>query len=316
MLFAAFFLLVAKHEIREINPPNLSKAHLGKKVIFYCLGRSGSPQMKVEKVGDKVIAHNYGHGGAGWTLAPGGVEHVNTMFEKFTRGSVTKDTPITIIGAGCLGLFTAYDLVKRGYTNITIIADKFDNLASYEAGGLLAPIFMRNDPESQKKMDKIGIEGYRFYANIAHGRDPIIRGGAIICPAYFDSREESGLEPYVGEVMQPAKDVIVKFKKGAVREMVVYDDAIFIDTAKMMAFLADYLRDKVKVVKAEIYSFAEVKDKYIFNCAGLGAKTLYKDDAAAAVQGHLITLRNQNPEDLKYMMLASWGRGKQSLDKK
>jgi len=29
----------------------------------------------------------------------------------------------------------------------------------------------------------------------------------LITPAYFSTRENSGLEPYVGKVMQPAKDV-------------------------------------------------------------------------------------------------------------
>jgi len=38
---------------------------------------------------------------------------------------------------------------------------------------------------------------------------------AVIVPLYFDNRKESGLEPYVGKVMQPAKEVILDYVEGS-----------------------------------------------------------------------------------------------------
>jgi len=35
--------------------------------------RHGSPKLSVEKIGDQIVAHDYGHGGSGWTLATGSV---------------------------------------------------------------------------------------------------------------------------------------------------------------------------------------------------------------------------------------------------
>ena len=31
--------------------------------------RAAGPRLDVEKVGDKVVVHNYGHGGSGWSLS-------------------------------------------------------------------------------------------------------------------------------------------------------------------------------------------------------------------------------------------------------
>ena len=77
---------------------------------------------------------------------------------------------------------------------------------------------------------------------MARGTHQDFKLGAIVVPSYFENREESGLEPYVGKVMQPAKDVILDFGTGTTRKMVAYDDGIFIDTAVMMINLTAYLK--------------------------------------------------------------------------
>jgi glycine/D-amino acid oxidase-like deaminating enzyme len=138
-------------DVRKITPPKLESTHLGQKILCHRPMRHGSPNMIVEQKDGKVIAHNYGHGGSGWTLGPGSASYVNNLLINFSGAADLKnDTPITIIGAGALGLFTAYDLVQRGFTNITIVAEKFDSLTSHNAGGLLAPVSMDNDPKMQK----------------------------------------------------------------------------------------------------------------------------------------------------------------------
>jgi hypothetical protein len=85
--------------------------------------------------------------------------------------------------------------------------------------------------------------------------------------------------------------------------MVAYDDGIFIDTAKMMTALTDYLKPRVNFVQKKVTSFSEIKDKFIINCTGLGAKGLNKDSKMISVQGHLIMLKDQNPVDLQHMIL-------------
>jgi D-amino-acid oxidase len=303
---------IQKTDIRKINPPKLDSAHLGQKILCFRPTREGSPNMSVESRGKQIIANNYGHGGSGWTLGPGAVRYVIDLLAAKMRekNMLKKDIPITIIGAGAIGLFSALELYERGYRNLTIVAKAFENLTSHRAGGLLAPVSMSNAPEVQPLIDKIGIEAYKFYKAIAEKKNPILKEGAVILPAYFQDREHSGLEPYVGKVMQPAKDVILDFKNGTRREVVAYDDGIFIDAPFMMKSLHKALEGKVFLIKKKIQDLQETKTPIIVNATGLGAKELVHDQNMVSVEGHLIMLEDQNPEDINYMILIYYPKGK------
>ncbi len=318
LLVAVFFLFNKGGETRKINPPKLDSLHLGEKIICYRPMRHGSPNMSIEKKGEKIIAHNYGHGGSGWTLGPGSANHViNLLLSSEHANDMKKDSPITIIGAGALGLFSGYYLEKMGYTDITIVAEKFESLTSHNAAGLLAPVSMDNDPKMQKIVDQIGIDAYKFYESIAQKKHDDFKEGAVVLPTYFENRADSGLEPYVGVVMKPAKDVVLDFGNGTTRNMVAYDDGIFIDTAKMMVGLSNHLKSKnIKFVQKKITSFDDVEGKFIINCSGLGAGNLNGDTLVVPVQGHLIMLREQVSADLKYMILVYFNEAKTKFGQK
>ncbi len=297
-------------DVRRITPPKLDNARLGKHVLCYRPLRKGSPNLSVETVGTTVVAHDYGHGGSGWTLGPGSAKYVVDLAQASPQGAaVAKDAPITVVGAGVIGLFTAYELVQRGYTNITVMAESFDDLTSHNAGGLLAPVSMDNNPEMQKTIDQIGIDAYKFYASIANGTQPDFKKGAVVVPAYFEDREHSGLEPYVGQVMQPAKDVVLDFGNGTTRPMVSYDDGIFMDTAVMMKELTDYLKPRVQFVQKKATDFTALGSPMVFDCTGLGAGALNDDAEMVSVQGHLVMLKDQVPADLQSMILVYFDEG-------
>lgn len=299
-------------EVRNITPPKIDAANIGKKILCYRPMRHGTPNLSLQKKNSKIIVHNYGHGGSGWTLAPGSAYYVNNLLLDSKDGSkIKKETAITIIGGGALGLFTAYDLAQRGFTNLTILAENFDDLTSHHAGGLFAPISMDNNPQMQKIVDKIGIDSYLVYASIGQKKHEFFKTGAAIIPAYFKNRDDSGLEAYVGKVIQPAKDVTLDFGNGTRRDVVVYDDGIFIDTYEMMNNLRQYLDNKgTKFVKKRVQSFEEIADKIIINCSGSGSKELNDDSNMEEIQGHLIMLKNQNPEYLQHMILFHFDEGK------
>jgi D-amino-acid oxidase len=152
---------------------------------------------------------------------------------------------------------------------------------------------------------------FMLYASIAQKRHKDFKDGAIIVPAYFTNREDSGLEPYVGKVMTPAKDIIIDFGNCTKRNMICYDDGIFIDTEKMMIGLREYLeKKKIKFVEKKVHSFAELKENFIINCTGLGSSELNRDVKMSSVQGHLIMLKDQNPKELQYMLLVYFNEGK------
>ena len=77
--------------------------------------------------------------------------------------------------------------------------------------------------------------------------------------------------------MQAAKDVIVDFGTGTRRNMVAYDDGIFIDTAIFMISLMEFLKPIAKFVTKKVNHFKEIDSKFVINCAGLGAGILNSD---------------------------------------
>ena len=303
MIITSSFAAMAQTEIRKINPPKLEKANIGRKILCHRPMRHGPPKMEVEEKNGKVIAHNYGHGGAGWTLAPAATFYVNNLLLNSSHSkNLEKDTEITIIGAGVIGLFTAYDLVEKGFSNINIIADKFDSLASHNAGAILAPYSMDNDPETKKIINQLANDSYKFYQSIVLKKHQHFKAGARIIPGYFENKDED-IEVYVGKVMKPAKSILLDFGNGTKRNMVVYDDAIFVDTLQIMDSITNYLKNKkVKFKQAKIYDFNEIDSKFIINCTGLGAKELNDDSKLESVQGHLITLKEQNSDNLQYLL--------------
>ncbi len=296
-------------EVHELEPPQVEVRNIKRKILCHRPMRRGAPAMFVEKKGKQTIIHNYGHGGSGWTIGPGCVNYVLDKWLADKKNSHAKDQPITVIGAGVIGLFTAFELHNRGYTNITIVADRFDALTSHNAGGLLAPVSMDNTPELQKVIDRIGIEAYRFFEGIAKGKNTQIKDGAVIVPSYFSTRKESGLEPYVNVVMRPAKDVEVRFVKKS-HKMVVYEDGIYIDTEKLIASITTFLKKAgVRFKKQHVKDISSVGMDTVFNCSGFGSKKLTNDANMVSVQGHLIMLKNQKTS-LPYMILVYLNKAK------
>jgi len=296
-------LATDQSQTRYLRAPALQEEHWGENVLCHRPMRYGSPKMGIEKKDQKIVVHNYGHGGSGWTLAPGCAKYVIDLFEQEKdNAQISQNTPINIIGAGALGLFTAHELVSRGYSNIVITAERFDDLVSHRAGGFLAPSTMDVDPNKQKIIDAICFEAYRFYAQIAQGEHKDFpASGALIMPIYL-KRDDTRLQAYEDVVMRKPQDVVVDFGNGKRYEMKVYDDGIFMDTNIMMNALTAFLRDKVQWVQKKIESFEELKEPCIFNCAGLGAQQINHDDAMVSVQGHLILLKDQSPTDMNYMI--------------
>jgi D-amino-acid oxidase len=79
--------------------------------------RPAGPRQDVERVGDKVVVHNYGHGGSGWSLSWGSADVV--VRKVLAEGSAQRE--VAVIGAGALGL-TAALTAQRAGLKVTIYA--------------------------------------------------------------------------------------------------------------------------------------------------------------------------------------------------
>ncbi len=91
--------------------------------ITVCLRpfRAAGPRLDVERVGDKVVVHNYGHGGSGWSLSWGSADIVVRQAIEALNARQDGSKDLAVIGCGALGL-TAAATGQRAGLRVTIYA--------------------------------------------------------------------------------------------------------------------------------------------------------------------------------------------------
>src|SRR5258707_229786 len=95
--------------------------------------RSAGPRLDVERVGDKTVVHNYGHGGSGWSLSWG------SSSIAVEQAMATGERNIAVIGCGALGLTSAI-LLQRAGAKVTIYAkERPPDVRSARATGSWTP---------------------------------------------------------------------------------------------------------------------------------------------------------------------------------
>src|SRR5258708_21352847 len=85
--------------------------------IAVCLRpfRPAGPRVEIERLGDTLVVHNYGHGGSGWSLSWGSSARAVRLAMQASPGEVA------VIGCGILGLTSAI-LAQRAGARVTIHA--------------------------------------------------------------------------------------------------------------------------------------------------------------------------------------------------
>lgn len=289
----------------HLTPPTVSENHIKEKIICIRAHRERIFQVSTQQVADKLICHNYGQGGAGWTFLFGCVNESIRQFEKhITEHSHFKNKPICVIGAGCYGLLTAIMLARKGYV-VHIIAKDTENIPSNKAAGFFFPRPRKSSTQHERSIfEERGMESYQTYVSIFQGTHHFIKSGPKLLPAYFGLDIDPGFAPYIAQgVMKAPEKVTIDFGNGKTYDAMEYH-TIFINTTAIMQELHRNISELgITITKTEINSFDEIEESIIFNCSGLGSRELTDDKRIVPVQGHLITLKDQPPMcELQYMI--------------
>jgi D-amino-acid oxidase len=107
--------------------------------ITVCLRpfRAQGPRIEVERIGDKLVVHNYGHGGSGWSLSWG--SGTLATEKAMAAGGDVAGHEVAVIGCGALGL-TAATLLQWAGARVTIYAkERFPEVRSARATGSWTP---------------------------------------------------------------------------------------------------------------------------------------------------------------------------------
>ena len=69
--------------------------------------RAAGPRLDVERVGDKTVVHNYGHGGSGWSLSWG------SSSLAVEKAMAAGERDVAVIGCGALGMTSCDSAAAR-----------------------------------------------------------------------------------------------------------------------------------------------------------------------------------------------------------
>lgn len=268
-----------------------------------------------QKFDEKLVVHNYGHGGAGVTLSWGTGE----LACRVVDASGEKD--VAVLGCGAVGLATARLLQERG-CRVTIVAkalppDTTSNIAGAQwfpvylfRRGQVLPDFMPRLVEASHIANRryqlmVGTHyGVRWLPNYVMGNDPMPEGGM------------HSLDSPIRDLIPEMHDLAPSENPFPYRYVRQFDTMLIEPNTYLPAVMQDFRIAGGQIEVREIHNLAELQNlpqKVVVNCTGLGAKTLFGDDELTPIKGQLTILLPQPeidyctlPEDL-YMFPRSDG---------
>jgi D-amino-acid oxidase len=307
---------------RHFAPVKVSRDRIIREVVGLRPYRPEGFVVEAERVGEKLLVHNYGHGGAGITLSWGTASLAVDLSRDFlsvppalaggsrrARNSA-KPRHFAVLGSGVSGLTTARLLQRRfqdGPGTVTIYArDLPPETTSNIAAGFWSPTSVF-DPE---KTTTRFTEQFRLACRISNRAFQNLVGpdyGVRWMETFELLRNEESLTRELpgGDDLYPERrvhrdpDHYFGFKY--VRQ---YNTMLIEPPVYLNALLRDFYIAGGKLVVKEFHSREEIKrlpEQVIFNCTGLGARALFGDLKLEPVRGQLEVLLPQPEIDYCYL---------------
>ena len=268
--------------------------------ITVCLRpfRAQGPRLDAEQVGRKLVVHNYGHGGSGWSLSWGSAHVV------VAKAMQSSPKEIAVIGCGALGLTAAITAQQAG-AQVTIYArDLLPDTRSARATGSWTPdsrialedAVSPDFPALWEQMARISFKTYRRYLGLPG--NPVewtdryyLSGGEHVgqhppSPLNFASYGDRILDITPHSVELPAGATEFPATSSVRRTSLMQFNIADYGHALMSDFMAAGGRF-VHAEFARLGDVARLKEKVIINCTGYGARDLCKDDSIVPVRGQI-----------------------------
>ncbi len=302
---------------RKITPVRVSRDRVIREIVGLRPFRSEGYLVEAQRVGNKLLIHNYGHGGAGITLSWGTATQAVDLLRDFplpapTRRGTAARSPrrFAVIGCGVNGLSTARMLQRRyqdGPGTVTIYArDLPPETTSNIAAGFWSPVSLFDDDAVSAKW----MEQFRSAARISNRAYQLLVGseyGVRWLDIFTLHRTEESLEGELqgGDDLYPNRTIhrgpTNYFGAPIVRQ---YSSMMVETPVYLRALLRDFYNAGGRIVVKEFRNREEVMrlpEPVIFNCSGLGAKALFGDEKLFPVRGQLEVLLPQPEIDYGYI---------------
>jgi D-amino-acid oxidase len=301
---------------RRFAPVKVARNRIIREVVGLRPYRPEGFVVEAERIGPKLLVHNYGHGGAGITLSWGtaslAVDLARDFLQTQTHGRRSRNTPrhLAVLGCGVNGLSTARLLQRRfqdGPGTVTIYAkDLPPETTSNIAGGFWSPTSVYDPEVASTKFT----EQFRLACRISNRAFQTLAGteyGVRWIETFELYRNEASLARELpgGNDLYPQteihRDPEHYFGFPYVRQ---YSTMLIEPAIYLNALLRDFYGAGGKLVVKEFRTreeLARLPESVIFNCTGLGARALFGDQKLSPVRGQLEVLLPQPEIDYCYL---------------
>lgn len=294
--FCLFCASLFSAEHVYLKTPNISQENMIGTTKGIRPYRKTGVRLEAELLQDKLIIHNYGYGGSGLTLSFGGSNEVLEILNNQKNSSKT----VAVLGAGVVGLATAYDLLEKGY-EVHIYSEKWNpNLTSNVAAGSWTPHSLPSNISLEKKQlhqRMLEIAEKRFLRST--GNDPEFAGVRLMSYYVLTPRNSQEVK-----ITNPSEEVIVHFDNGAIKNgRKIY--RVGLDGKLFMEDLYSKVKSKGAILQQKHFESVEellnLKEAIIVNCISMGSRELFNDQEFTPVRGQIVYFKPQ--DDIDYVLI-------------
>lgn len=256
--------------------------------------------VRAEPLDDRLLIHNYGHGGGGITLSWG------TAHLALDLARQSEHRHAAVIGCGAVGLASARLLQRAGW-DVTIYAkDLPPNTTSNIAGAQWSPASLFDEGAvSPAFLDELGVAMRHAYTEFQNLVGP--RYGVRWVSNYFlsnEAAETSDMRLRFPD-LYPELMTMTPDEHPFPAPHALHFDTMFIEPP---VYLPAITRDfRAAGGRIEVREFADagelltLDEPVIMNCTGLGSRALFGDTEMIPVKGQLVVLKPE--EDINYLMI-------------
>jgi len=282
--------------------------------------RAAGPRLDVERVADKTVIHNYGHGGSGWSLSWG------SSGIAVGKAMASGERDVAVIGCGALGLTSAI-LLQHAGAKVTIYAkERPPDVRSARATGSWTPdsrIALTNAVSSDfpalwERMCRNSFHTYESYLGMAG--NPVEWKDEYSLSDLSPAEEEASAQANEQASAQasahanPLPDAELPFAHygNRVRDLTPRSQNLppgshpfptryarrnsnltFNIAGYSRQLVNDFLVEGGRIEHAEFHSPAELSQlsqKVVINATGYGARALWNDESIVPVRGQIAWL--------------------------